>query len=200
MYCLFFRETAGRGRSSYSANVRIGRRLRRFSSKPGRLQVKPRIKGKFTIQSAGVLFILSALLELFSLNSQVPLFGDVRGGIIAATYHLIYVVLFFLLGFGLYKARPWAYRLVFAATGLYTLDRMVYLLDRRALEAYMVALLGKYGATFEILETGLVFKVVMLATVLTVACWWCFAWYVYLRRQYFQQLTTDNEVAKTNGS
>jgi len=159
--------------------------------------VKPRIKGKFTFQSAGVLFILSALFELFSLNSRVPLFGNVQAGIIAATYHLIYAVLFSWLGFGLYKARPWAYRLVLAATGLYTLDRMVYILDRRALEAYMAALLGKYGVTVGILETGLILKVVLLATVLTVACWWCFAWYVYLRRQYFQQLTTDNEVAKT---
>ena len=66
--------------------------------------MKTRIKGKFTFQSAGILFALSALLELFSINSRIPLFGNVQGGIIAATYHLIYSVLFFFLGFGLYKA------------------------------------------------------------------------------------------------
>jgi len=66
---------------------------------------------------------------------------------IAATYHLIYVVLFFWLGFGLYRARPWAYTLVFVTTALYTLDRLVYVLDRKALEIYLVTLLDKYGVT-----------------------------------------------------
>ncbi|MFH1951537.1 MAG: hypothetical protein ABIL06_07965 [Pseudomonadota bacterium] len=160
--------------------------------------MKPRIKGKFTFQSTGVLFVLSAVLELFSINSPVPLFGNVQGGIIAAVYHLVYVVLFFFLGFGLYKARPWAYKLVFAATGVYTLDRMIYVLDRKALEAYMAALLDKYGVTVGIAETGFILKVMMLATVLAVAGWWGFAGYTYLRRQYFHQLTVDNAIAKTD--
>jgi hypothetical protein len=159
-----------------------------------------KIKGKLTFQSAGVLFVLSALLELFSITSRVPLFGNVRGGIIAATYHLIYVVLFFRLGFGLYKARPWAYPLVFAATGLYTLDRMVYVWDRKALEIYLAALLDKYGVTAGIPETGLILQVMALAAVLAVACWWGFAGYTFLRRQYFQQVIPDNRTAKTDGS
>ncbi len=162
--------------------------------------MKSRIKGKFTFQTTGVLFALSALLELFSINSRVPLFGNVQGGMIAATYHLIYVVLFFSLGFGLYKARPWAYTLVFATTGLYTLDRLVYVLDRKALEAYMAALLDKYGVSVGIPETGFILKIIMLATILIVACWWGFAWYTYLRRQYFQQLAIDNEATKTDDS
>ena len=149
--------------------------------------MKPRIKGKFTFQTAGVLFVLSALLELFSINSRVPLFGNVQGGIIAATYHLVYVALFFSLGFGLFKARPWAYRLVFAATALYTLDRMAFVLDRKALKGYLAVLLNKYGVTIGTPETGLIIKAVTLATVLTVACWWGFAGYTYLRRRYFQQ-------------
>jgi len=148
--------------------------------------MKTRIKGKFTFQSAGVLFALSALIELFSINSRVPLFGNVQGGIIAATYHLIYGVLFFFLGFGLYKARPWAYTLVFTITGLYTLDRLVYVLDRNALETYLASLLEKYSVTVGIPETELILKIIMLATILIVACWWGFAWYTYRRREYFQ--------------
>jgi hypothetical protein len=168
--------------------------------------MKSRIKGKFTFQTAGVLFALSALLKLFSINSRVPLFGNVQGGMIAATYHLIYVALFFSLVFGLYKARPWAYTLVFATTGLYTLDRLIYVLDRKALETYVAALLqkvaallDKYGVSVEIPETGIL-EIFMLATILSVACWWGFAWYTYLRRQYFQQLAIDNEVTKTDDS
>jgi hypothetical protein len=147
--------------------------------------MKSRIKGKLNFQIAGVLFVLSALLELFSINSRVPLFGNIRGGMIAATYHLIYAVLFFPLGYGLYRARSWAYTLVFVATALYTLDRLVYVLDRKALEIYLVTLLNKYGVAIGIPETGFILKVILLATVLIVACWWGFAGYTYLRREYF---------------
>ena len=162
--------------------------------------MKSRIKGKFTFQTAGILFVLSALFELLSINSRVPLFGNVQGGMIAATYHLIYVVLFFSLGFGLFRAKSWAYKLVFITTGLYTLDRLVYVLDRKALEIYLVTLLGKYGVTIGIQETGVIQKVILLATVLVVVCWWGFAGYTYLRREYFHQQATDNEFAKTDVS
>jgi len=162
--------------------------------------MKSRIKGKLNFQIAGVLFVLSALLELFSINSRVPLFGNIQGGMIAATYHLIYAVLFFPLGYGLYRARSWAYTLVFVATALYTLDRLVYILDRKALEIYLVTLLSKYGVTIGIPETGFILKVIMLATVLIVACWWGFAGYTYLRREYFHQPVTGDEFAKTDAS
>ena len=158
--------------------------------------MKSRIKGKFTFQTAGILFVLSALFELFSINSRVPLFGNVQGGMIAATYHLIYVVLFFLLGIGLFRAKSWAYKLVFVTTGLYTLDRLTYVLDRKALQIYLVTLLSKYGVTIGIQETGVILKVILLATVLVLACWWGFAGYTYLRREYFHQPATDNERAK----
>ena len=162
--------------------------------------MKSRTKGKFTFQTAGILFVLSALFELFSINSRVPLFGNVQGGMIAATYHLLYVVLFFSLGFGLFRARSWAYKLVFFTTGLYTLDRLIYVLDRKALEIYLVTLLGKYGVTIGIPETGVILKVILLATALIVVCWWGFAGYTYLRREYFHQQATDNEFAKTDVS
>ncbi len=162
--------------------------------------MKSRIKGKFTFKTAGVLFVLSALIELFSINSHVPLFGNIQGGLIAAAYHMIYVVLFFSLGYGLYRARSWAYTLVFVTTGLYTLDRLVYVLDRKALEIYLVTLLGKYGVTVGIPEIGFVLKVILLATVLVVACWWAFAGYTYLRRGYFNQPAADNESGKTDVS
>jgi len=158
--------------------------------------MKSRIKGKFTFQTAGILFVLSALFELFSINSRVPLFGNVQGGMIAATYHLIYVVLFFALGFGLFRARSWAYKLVFITTGLYTLDRLIYVLDRKALQIYLVTLLRKYGVTIGIPETGVILKVILLATVLILVCWWGFAGYTYLRREYFHQPATDNEREK----
>ena len=154
--------------------------------------MQPRIKGKFAFRTAGVLFVLSALLELFSINSSIPLFGNIRGGMIAATYHLIYVLLFSLLGFGLYKAKSWAYPLVFVSTCLYTLDRLVYALDKKALGIYLAGLLSKYGIILGAAETGFIMKIILLATILVVACWWGFAGYTYLRRGYFHQPAADN--------
>jgi len=158
------------------------------------------IKGKFTFQTAGILFALSALIELFSINSRIPLFGNIQGGMVAAIYHLMYVVLYSALGFGLYKARSWAYRLVFIVTGVYTLDRLVYVLDRKALEIYLVTLLDKYGLTVGIPDIGFILQVILLATALIVICWWGFAGYTYLRREYFHQPAADNNPAARRSS
>ncbi|MGB9437032.1 MAG: hypothetical protein WCB15_03750 [Desulfobacterales bacterium] len=48
-----------------------------------------------------------------------------------------------------------------------------------------MTLLDKYGVTIGISETGFILKVILLTTVLIVACWWGFAGYTYLRREYF---------------
>jgi hypothetical protein len=47
----------------------------------------PPTKGHFTLRSAGVLLILSAILEGLSMTSAVPLFGELRGGAAAISYH-----------------------------------------------------------------------------------------------------------------
>ena len=70
----------------------------------------------------------------------------------------------------------------------------------KALEIYLATLLGKYGVTIGIQETGVIQKVILLATVLVVVCWWGFAGYTYLRRDYFHRPATDNEFAKTDVS
>ena len=160
--------------------------------------MKTDIKGKFTFRTAAVFFILSALFELFSITSQVPLFGDVRGGMVAATYHLIYIVLYLFLGVGLYRAKPWSYTLVFLATGLYTLDRMVYVLDRQALKFYLTAILDKYEITVGVPEMEIILKAILIASGLIVACWWGFAGYTYLRREYFHQPAGSKEGVETD--
>ena len=53
------------------------------------------------------------------------------------------------------------------------------------MKIYLVTLLDKYGVTIGISETGFILKVILLTTVLIVACWWGFAGYTYLRREYF---------------
>ena len=62
-------------------------------------------KKSFTIRSAGALFVVSTVFELFSLTSDIPLFGAVRGRVVAVMYHLVYVVLYLVLGIG--RAARW---------------------------------------------------------------------------------------------
>src|SRR3989344_4233354 len=57
-----------------------------------------RKKGHFTFRTAAVLLMASAAWELLSITSEVPLFGEIRGGISAGISHLVYAALFLALG------------------------------------------------------------------------------------------------------
>ena len=63
-------------------------------------------RGHFTLRAAGALFVLSAVFEMFSISSAIPLFGDVRGGLTAIAYHVLFVVVFALMGAGLWRSAP----------------------------------------------------------------------------------------------
>ncbi|MBC8394611.1 MAG: hypothetical protein H8E17_18835 [Deltaproteobacteria bacterium] len=142
-------------------------------------------KGRFTFRSAGVIFLLSAIAEIFSLTSEVLLFGAVRGGIAAAVYHLAYVSLFFFMGIGLWQGKPWGYKLVFIGTIFYTLDRAQYLLDRKSIEVSLAHQLGSYKEIWEQTDKGLVIQAVTLMILIGMVSWWGFALYTYIRRDYF---------------
>ena len=141
--------------------------------------------GSFTIHTAGALLVLSAVLELAWITSEVPLFGALRGGVVAATYHLFYAALFAAMGIGLWTARRWGYHLVFAATLCYTLDKGIYLLDRGAREAHLMRLLGDNEAILEYVDKGAILQMMTLTTATLIGCWLGFALYIYLRREYF---------------
>ncbi len=148
-------------------------------------------KGRFNIRTAGVLFVASAILELMFVTTEIPLFGAVRGGAVAVLYNLVYATLFLALGVGLWTGRRWGYRLVFAGTLYYTLDRFLYLVDQKTMEVHVMRQLGE---VLELLEkslsvrdpSDLVLQIMVLATVLFVGCWWGFALYIYRRRGYFR--------------
>jgi hypothetical protein len=152
------------------------------------------IKGKFTFKSAGVIFLLSAITEIFSLTSEVLLFGGVHGGMAAVVYHLVYVSLFFFLGIGLWQGKLWGYKLVFFGSIFYTLDRAQYLIDRKAVEALLVHQLGSYKEIWEQMDKGLIIQAINAMILLGIVCWWGFALYAYMRRDYFL-LTEDRSVA-----
>lgn len=160
-------------------------------------------KGAFTLRLAGAFFLVSAALELMSLNSVVPLFGAARTGAVAALYHLAFVILFAVVGWGLWQGRPWGYKTIFVGTALYTVERLLYVLDTKARlaeleEAYkrvqeignlpgLSGLSGLFdpGVVREAVPAGLLLTATSAYALLLVACWWGFAVYVYFRRSYF---------------
>ncbi len=145
----------------------------------------PRRKGKVTIQLAGVFFILSAVYELATVTSQVPLAGEMRSGAWAVIHHLVFVAAFAGAGAGLLVGRSWGFWTTMGVTALYTLERAMFLLDGSAKEAYLQTSLGDLAAYRDIMDPALVRAALNLEVALFVACWWGFALYIYVRRAYF---------------
>jgi hypothetical protein len=129
-----------------------------------------------------------------SLTSEVPLFGAMRGGAVAIGYHLLYISLFLALGVGLWAARPWGYRVMFAGTVFYTLDKLLYLLDQHTLEADVFQRLHGYEVIFDVAGRESIFQMIMLLTVLSVFSWWAFLLYLYLHRAYFEAPSSQEDL------
>lgn len=142
-------------------------------------------RGRVTIRTSGCLFLFAAVLELFGLTSDVALFGAVRGGMIAILYHAFYVSLFIALGVGLITAKRWGYRMLFAGTIFYTLDRLLYVLDRKTMEEHLMRQLQDYREVLDWIDIDSMVRMTVLTTLLFICCWWGFALYIYTRRAYF---------------
>ena len=142
-------------------------------------------KGQFTFRTTAVLFVLSALLELYDLDAEAPLFGAVVGGAAIAVYHLLYAVLFAMLGTGLWTGRRYGYYAVFVTTGLYTIDRLQLVLWQDTLAAFVQTRLAGREDLLAALGLEYLLHVLTLMTVVMVACWWGFAAFTYVRRAYF---------------
>ena len=144
-----------------------------------------RKKGHFTFRTAGVLFLISAVWELLSISSEVPLFGEIRGGAGAVVYHVVYAALFLALGIGLWSATKWGYLLAFVTTTVYTLDKLQFLLSRQAMESYAVQMQAALESQMPGIDRAFVSQVLMLVLILFMLCWWGFALYTWWRRDYF---------------
>jgi hypothetical protein len=155
-------------------------------------------KGRITFRIAAIFFLLSALLEILSLTSQVPLFGALRGGVVAVIWHLVYFSLFLGLAIGLWRAKPWGYKLVFVGTLLYTLDNVSTLFYREFMKAWLMQQLSRYEDIWQLIDIGIVLQMVTLMMLVFVACWWGFAVYTYWRREYFGLRQNSEPPASSN--
>ena len=137
-------------------------------------------KGEFTLRSAGVMFLLSGLAEGFSIASEVPLFGGLRGGVVAVVYHVFYLLLFGAMGTGLLVLRPWGYPALLAGTAVYSLDKFLWIFDEPAQRAYIDRQTGG-GADIAGLSAFIV-----PVSLLFLVSWWGFAFYAHRRRELFR--------------
>jgi len=143
----------------------------------------------FTMRFAGFFFLLSALFAAMSFSSPVPLFGDVRTGVVAVAYHLMYVAVFAAMGVALWSAKSWGFRAMCVGTAIYTVDRLLYIFDSKARAAEVKSSMEGIGDLQGLLGPDLqssISQIINLATLISIACWLGFLAYVYIHRDYFQ--------------
>lgn len=141
--------------------------------------------GRFTLRSAGVLLMLSALVELVSVTAVVPLFGDLRGGFVAIAYHSVFIGVFLSMGIGLWTGASWGYRAVIVGTCIYVLDRIMYLLDDAARSIAIEVQTRAYAQVLDVIDLELIDRMFILVAIVVLLCWIGFAIYVHFRRDYF---------------
>ncbi len=147
----------------------------------------PAPKGRFTIRTAGVFMVLSAIFELVSVTGGVPLFGSIRVGFVAVAYHLSYSALFLAMGIGLLQAKPWTYRLVVAGTLFNTLDKLVYVITPGTMRVELLHQMERFPQFLELIEIDSLLPIMTALTVSFCGCWWGFVLYLYLHRAYFRR-------------
>ncbi len=153
----------------------------------------PRRRGSLTMKSSGAFFLLSGLISLASLTSDVPLFGAMRSGGVALCYNLFFTALFLGMGGALILGRSWGYQLFLAGTAIYSVDRLLFLLSDDTREAYLSAS-GVSQEVKSLIDTSMFDQGLVIASVASLLCWWGFAFYVYLRRDYFQDPPIASEL------
>jgi hypothetical protein len=142
-------------------------------------------RGYYTIRIAAVLFLLSAIVELVSIATPVPWFGALRGGAPLYLYHLSFAAVFAAMGAGLWTATRWGYRMVFAGTAIYSLDRIRHLFDRPGRAAEILYQLRHFPELTGALDMNVLLDMSAVMTGTFVLCWLGFAGYIYVRREYF---------------
>ena len=139
-------------------------------------------RSEFNLRFAAVCLLFTMIAELFDIGAAVPLFGGLQTGLIAMTYHLIYIGIYGGLAYGLWRFCPWAPKAVLYATLFYSVDSAIYLNDGAARAAELGTNLQPLVG---LVDTGIFTGMLSTARIGSLAGWWVFAIYVYFRRQAF---------------
>jgi hypothetical protein len=146
-----------------------------------------KVKGRTTIRTAAVFFLLSAVLEIMDFNSAVALFGSVRAGAAAVVYHFVLAACYILSGIGMWAAKPWGYSAVMTTTATYTIDKVQLILFRDAFYDHILRQLTVTREMVGMIPKEQLIQYFIIAYIVLLLCWWGFALYIHMRRQYFQE-------------
>jgi hypothetical protein len=146
-----------------------------------------RVKGRGNIRTAAVLFLVSAVFEIMDFNSAVALFGGVRTGAVSVAYHFVFAAVYALSGTGMWTAKPWGYWAFMTTTAIYTVDKIQLILFRDALYDYILQQLTVTRDIVGMLPKEQLVQYFTIAYIVLLICWWGFALYIHVRRQYFQE-------------
>jgi hypothetical protein len=146
-----------------------------------------KVKGRTTIRTAALLFLASAVFEIIDFNSTVVLFGGMRVGVTAVFYHSLFAALYVLSGIGMWKPTPRGYGAFMATTAIYTIDKIQLMLFPQALYDHILQQLTVTREIVGMIPREKLIQYFMIAYLVILLCWWGFALYIHLRRQYFQE-------------
>lgn len=150
-----------------------------------------KVKGRETIRTAAVLFLASAVFEIMEFNSAAALFGGVRTGAVSVVYHFVFAALYVLSGIGMWTAKPWGYWAFMTTTVIYTIDKIQLILFPQAFYDYILQQLTVTREIAGMIPKEQLTQYFMIAYIALLLCWWGFALYIHMRRQYFQEKTPD---------
>ena len=146
---------------------------------------RPRPRGRLTLVTSGWLLMASGAFGMFSLSSGVPLFGAVRHGVVAVLYNGVTSGALLAMGVALAWRKRWAMRAVAGASVVYSLDKLLFLLDPSA----RAAALGESDRLASgLLGPDVLSRLDALSVMMAVGFlvgWWAFVGWLYLHRDYF---------------
>lgn len=145
------------------------------------------IKGRVTIRTAAVFFLVSAVFEIMDFSSPVALFGGVRVGAVAVFYHFVFAALYVLSGIGMWAAKPWGYGAFMATTASYTIDKIQLMLFPQAFYDYILQQLTVTREIVGMIPREQLIQYFVIAYIVLLIFWWGFALYIHMRRPYFRE-------------
>ena len=150
--------------------------------------MQTKVKGRTTIRTAAICFLVSAVLELLDLASPVPLLGGMRSGLAAMGYHLLFTGVFLGMGIGLWTGKSWGYGMVMAGTAAYSVDKAQMLLAPQTFYEFILQQFSSSSTReiFALVPKDLALQVMTAAYLVVVLCWWGFAFYIHRRRPCFE--------------
>ncbi|MBU0996373.1 MAG: hypothetical protein KJ737_28060 [Proteobacteria bacterium] len=144
-------------------------------------------KGKFTFKTAAFFFFISMAFELYNILNETTILGMSVAHIPAIISHLIYIGIFGSMGVGLWYAKNWGPKAVYGGTAFYSLDMLLYVLNRDGIEDGLIKNLATYGVELQGSDIDQLMLMITMVVLAVIACWWGFALFTHIRRGYFLQ-------------